>query len=127
MNGLRKSPLGSHSRRDCSQISCLQQSPAFAEHPPPVVDIICKQVPLMSLGAPSLCKFLSNKTRLTLPQLTQSSLSSILFCGGNVPALWSSTCSFEAKLFGPILVRQRSEDVSEDGEWKYIKDILLLS
>ena len=57
-NGLRKSPLGSHSRRDCSQISCLQQSPAFAEHPPPVVDIICKQVPLMSLGAP----FLSNES-----------------------------------------------------------------
>ena len=28
-------------------------------------------------------------------------------------------CSFEAKLFGPILVRQRSEDVrEEDGEWK---------
>ena len=27
--------------------------------------------------------------------------------------------SFEAKLFGPILVRQRSEDVrEEDGEWK---------
>ena len=42
-----------------------------------------------------------------------------LLCGGR--------CSFEAKLFGPILVRQRSEDVSEDGEWKYIKDILLLS
>ena len=61
-NGLRKSPLGSHSRRDCSQISCLQQSPAFAEHPPPVVDIICKQVPLMSLGALSLCKFLSNES-----------------------------------------------------------------
>ena len=30
-------------------------------------------------------------------------------------------CSFEAKLFGPILVRQRSEDVrEEDGEWKNI-------
>ena len=36
-----------------------------------------------------------------------------LLCGGR--------CSFEAKLFGPILVRQRSEDVrEEDGEWKNI-------
>ena len=27
-------------------------------------------------------------------------------------------CSFEAKLFGPILGGQRSEDVREDGEWR---------
>ena len=42
-----------------------------------------------------------------------------MFCWQEVGAR-----SFEAKLFGPILVRQRSEDVrqEEDGEWENIME-----